>query len=66
MINTFRHDYTLLWGFYDMTHHIMAPRYFICNGNMRFVHITKDGEYVVIYDKLRYVNNTHIAITDKI
>ena len=62
IMNTFRHDYTLIWGCYDMTKHIMAPRYFICNNNMYFVHIMKDCEYVVIYDKLRYVNNTCIRV----
>ncbi len=60
MINTFRHDYTLVWG--NNMKHIIAPRYFDLGGYRYFIHLSENCERVYIFIQLRYINNTCIMV----
>lgn len=59
-MKTLRHNYSLVLG--DTGKKIIAPRYFLLNDNVYFVHISKDVEYVSIFIKLKSINENEIQV----
>ena len=56
---TDRHNYTLYLRCYNL---VVAPRCFVINNNVYFVHITDNCESVEIFTKITYINNTSILV----
>lgn len=60
-METVRHNLNLRWGFGEEI--IIAPRRFVIDDKIRYVHIV-DGycQYVQLYEHLRYINNTCVQV----
>lgn len=60
-MHTVRHDYNLIQGG-NLSRLVSAPRYFVVDRKIYYVHVSKDCEYVNVYLNRRFITEKFVDV----